>query len=285
VLGRKRPNARHGAAQLKAIRLGRVTIFAKGNLDVRDTLHSLRIGDKLLWNGINDIVRRRFPGTVVRLKHETWTRSDALLAANGTVPAEVAARSLPLGPFPAAAQFSQALFETQADAFVLSIQPDVHMPMVRHRRDGYLLHPHECDLWPEADRAWMRQAFLRESFLGPAAAMTHFAAIVARLRERSTAPILVYNLSPIDPGEWVHCYRGLGEIVSTRVRRFNLGLIELSRDVGISIVDVDTILARAGAARLKYDAGHLTSEGCRLVADEVVRILEDVGCLPPEVPQ
>jgi|SRR5579864_3415387 hypothetical protein len=127
----------------------------------------------------------------------------------------------------------------------------------------------------------MRQAFLPESFLEPAAAMTHFAAIVARLRERSTAPILVYNLSPIDPGEWVHCYQGLGEIVSTRVRRFNLSLIELSRDIGISIVDVDTILARAGAGRLKYDAGHLTAEGCRLVADEVVRILEDVGCLPP----
>src|SRR5579864_5182985 len=98
-------NARHGAAaNQERSDLGRVTIFAKGNLDVRDTLHGLRIGGKVLWNGINEIVRSRFPHTVVRLRHETATRSDALLAATGTDPGEVAARSLPLGPFPAASR-------------------------------------------------------------------------------------------------------------------------------------------------------------------------------------
>jgi hypothetical protein len=52
------------------------------------------------------------------------------------------------------------------------------------------------------------------------------------------------------------------------------------------VVDVDTVLARAGADRLKYDVAHLNAEGCRVVAGEVVRILEDIGCLPaPEVRQ
>jgi hypothetical protein len=263
-----------------------VTIFAKGNLDVRDTLHGLRIGGKVLWNGINEIVRLRFPGTVVRVRHETSTRSDALLAADGSVPPELAARSLPLGPYPEASQFGQALFETGADAIVLSIQADVSLPMVRHRRDGYLFHPHEFHTWPEADQTWLRGAFLPERLLEPAETMAGLAAIVARLRERSTVPILIYNLSPIDPGEWIHCYQGMDETVSMRIRRFNLGLTELSRDVGISVVDVDTVLARAGADRLKYDVAHLNAEGCRVVAGEVVRILEDIGCLPaPEVRQ
>jgi hypothetical protein len=128
--------------------LGRVTIFAKGNSDVRDSLHSLRTGGKLLWNGINEIVRARFPGTLVRLRHETCTGSEALAAANGTVPAEVAARSLPLAPFPATAQFSSALFTTEVDATVLSIQPDLAVALVRHRRDGYLLHPCRWKTWP-----------------------------------------------------------------------------------------------------------------------------------------
>lgn len=271
--------ARHGRRQPRAIRLGRVTIFAKGNLDVRDTLHGMRTGGKVLWNGINEIVRSRFPRTVVRVRHETSTRSDALRAA-GAVPDEIAGRLLPLGPFPAASQFSRALFETDADAIVLSLQSDVTMLMVRHRRDGYLFHPYEFHTWPKADQVWLEKTFLPESFLEPAATMAHLAAIVALLRERSTVPILIYNLSPIDPGEWIHCYRGLEETVSTRVRRFNLALTELSRDIGISIVDVDTVLARAGADRLKYDLLHLTAEGCRLVTQEVVRILEDVGCLP-----
>ena len=63
--------------------MGRLTIFAKANLDVRDSLHSLRIAGNVLWNGINEVVRTRFPTTVVRIRHETWTRSDALLAAPG----------------------------------------------------------------------------------------------------------------------------------------------------------------------------------------------------------
>jgi len=43
--------------------------------------------------------------------------------------------------------------------------------------------------------------------------------------------------------------------------------------------DVDAIVARAGADRLKLDAFHLNAEGCERVAQEVVRILEDLGVL------
>jgi hypothetical protein len=77
----------------------------------------------------------------------------------------------------------------------------------------------------------------------------------------------------------VHCFSGLDETLSTRIKRFNLGLIDLSRATGASIVDVDTIVASHGANRLKIDTLHLNAEGSRLVAEEVVRILADVGCL------
>jgi lysophospholipase L1-like esterase len=78
----------------------------------------------------------------------------------------------------------------------------------------------------------------------------------------------------------VHCLQGLGEIYATKCRRFNLGLAELSEGLGISIVDVDSILARSGADRLKIDAMHLTPEGYQLVAEEVVRILVDLDVMP-----
>ena len=110
--------------------------------------------------------------------------------------------------------------------------------------------------------------------------MHNLTRIIARLRERSRAPILIYNVSAVVPGDSVHCYEGMGEIFANRIRRFNLGLVELSRQTGISIVDVDTLLARAGADRLKLDTIHLNAEGCRLVAEEVVRILDDLGCFP-----
>ena len=109
--------------------------------------------------------------------------------------------------------------------------------------------------------------------------MTNFTAIIEQIRTQSEAPILIYNMSPITPGEMIHCYQGIGETYSTRIRKFNLGLIELSEKTGVSIIDIDTLLARKGADALKLDTVHLTATGYRLVAEEVVRVLADLGLL------
>jgi len=264
--------------------VSRLTIFAKGNLDVADTLHSLRLGGERAWNGINEVLRSRAPGVVARIRHDTWSRSDALLEADGTVPPELAARDLPLGVYPLASQFGRALFETDADAYVLSIQPDLNTLMARHRRDGYLLYPKDWRAWPAADQAWLREGFVGEGLLDLDVSMANLARIVEQIRARSAAPILFYNVSAVVPGDQVHAYDGLDETFSTRIRRFNLGLVELSQQTGISIIDVDAMVARGGADRMKIDALHLTAEGCRAVAEEVVRVLEDLGALPEARP-
>lgn len=263
--------------------MSRVTIFAKGNLDVRDTLLALKLNGELAWNGINEILRKRQVPSLARVRHETWIRSDALLETNGTIPEALASRTLELGAYPLASQFGRALFETDADAYVLSLQPDLNTYLLRHRRDGFLFHPHNWRSWPPDDQAWLRESFVGAGLIGLRASMDNLARIVGRIRMRSTAPILIYNISAVVPGEFVHIYRGMDEVLSARIRRFNLGLIELSQETGISVIDVDAIVARAGADRLKYDTLHLTGEGCRAVATEVARVLEDLGCLPPEV--
>jgi lysophospholipase L1-like esterase len=71
----------------------------------------------------------------------------------------------------------------------------------------------------------------------------------------------------------------MGETYSTRIRKFNLGLVELSEELGVSIIDLDTLLARHGADELKLDTIHLTAPGYRLAAEEVVRVLADLGIL------
>lgn len=256
---------------------GRVTIFAKGNLDVHDTLHSLRVGGVVLWNGINEVLRERLPGTVARVRHETWSRSDALLEVDGRVPAALAGRRLVLGPYPLESQFSRAIFETPADAYVLSIQPDVTTYLFRHRREGFPLLAYGWEGWAAPDRQWLRDEFEPGRMLDPEASMRGLAAIAERLRARSEAPILVYNLSSVVPGDSVHCYAGLDETLAARIRRFNVALVDLSHRTGISIVDVDAVVARGGADRLKLDALHLNAEGCRLVAEEAVRVMDDLG--------
>jgi len=259
--------------------LDRLTIFAKGNLDVRDTLHALRVGGEVRWNGVNEIVRARHPSAIVRVRHETLARSDMLVAADGVVPAALGGRELPLGPYPLASQYGRTLFDARADAYVLSIQPDIATQLWRHRRDGFLFLANEWGSWSADDRRWLHAEFERAGAIDVDASMRNHEAIVARLREASGAPVLVYNVSSVVPGDTVHSHQGLGETLATRIRRFNVALADLSARTGVSIVDVDAIVARAGADRLKLDAFHLNAEGCERVAQEVVRILEDLGVL------
>lgn len=259
------------------------TVFAKGNLDVRDSLHALRRGDAVLWNGINEIVRERFPGQSVRVRHELWTRSDALLEAAGEVPANLAAMRPPLDPYDPATQFGQAVFESDADAFVLSLQPDVMTALSRHRDDGYLLYPHNRESWPDEAQRWFAREFTQASFLSVEQSMQNMSAIVARIRSQSESPILIYNMSAVVPGESVRCYAGLPELLSTRIRRFNVALTQLSEETGIAVIDVDRIVALKGADRLKLDTLHLTADGCRAVAEEVVDVLDELGCFSATV--
>jgi hypothetical protein len=256
----------------------RLTLFAKGNVDVRDSLLYSRVSGAIQWNGINEVMRQKFPDVTIRVRHETWTRSDALLQARGIVPEELHAKKLPLGPYPAESQFSRAVFNAPRDVVVLSIQPDLMFPLYRHRRDGYLFYPEGLETWPPDEQRWFHEEFTSTGYLDVQTSMEQLAAFCTQLRASSEVPILVYNVSAVVPGEQVHCYEGLGETFSTRVRRFNLAMIELSQKLGISVVDVDTVVARAGADRVKLSPIHLTAEGHRLVAEEVTRILNDLGC-------
>ena len=259
--------------------MSRLTVFAKGNLDVRDTLHSQKIGNRVAWNGINEILRARAPPAVARVQHETWTRSDALLLSDGTVPPELARHAPTLDPYSAASQFSHALFATRADVIALSVHPDINTTLLRHKRDGYLFYPYQRQSWRKDALDWLQDNFEDIGLLDPETSMANLVRTISRIRQGSNPAILIYNVSSVVPGEKLHAYDGLDEALSTRIRRFNLGLIEVSRQTGISLIDVDRIVAEEGANRMKYDFRHLTSEGCRVVAEEVVRVLDDLGYL------
>lgn len=260
----------------------RLNLFAKGNLDVHDTLHSLVLDGQVRWNGINSLLRERGSPVTIRIRHETSTGSEAVLQAGGAVPPELADLQLPLAPYPLTTQFGRTLFDTQADAYVLSIQPDVQVKPGRHRRAGFLFYPQNFAQWPQPAKDWLQADFEPTRLLPVDEAMANLAAVIDRLRTRHDAPILIYNMSSVIPGETVHCHAGLDDVFSTRIRQFNLALIELSRQTGISIVDIDHLFAWHGASALKFDATHFTELGCRVVAEEVLRILADCGLLPED---
>ena len=186
----------------------RINLFAKGNVDVHDSLVVSAVGGAVRWNGINEVVRARFPGRTVRVRHETSALFHALISTDGTVPAELRGRSLDLGPYPLESQFSRRALATPCDAVVLSLLGEVMLSQVRHKRDGYLFYPHGCHGWPEADRRWLRDGFEQQGRLDADASMAHLARVCEAVRAAGTPHVLVYNTSAVVPGERIHCYQG-----------------------------------------------------------------------------
>lgn len=255
-------------------------IFARGNVDVRDSLLWSRVGGVLQWNGINEVLRVRHPGTIAKVTHETCARLD-LMPLPGEAPfapPEELARRLPSGAHPIERQHRTALYDAPADVVVLSLQSVTSNALVRHRRDGWLLLPDALETWDAEPRALLAREFVNAGLVPLEEAVRRLERLIPAIEERLGAHVLVYNLSPVIPGERTHCWLGAEDSLALRARRFNLALAELSMRLGFSVVDVERIAALAGAERLKIDLFHLTAEGWRLVAEEVVRVLEERGC-------
>ena len=257
-----------------------VRIFAKGNVDVRDSLLWSRVGGVLEWNGINEIIRPRYPGVLAKIKHETCTRLDLIPLPGETpleAPPEIAQR-LPAGSHPIERQHRTALFDAPTDVVVFSLQSAATNALVRHRRDGWLLLPDDYESWDAESRRYLETECEYAGLAPIEATLDRLQQLVLAVEEKLGAQVLVYNVSAVTPGERTHCWLGAEDSIGLRVQRFNLGLAELSARLGFSIVDVDRIVSCAGADRLKVDLIHLNAEGWRLLAEEVVRILDERGC-------
>ncbi len=254
-------------------------IFARGNVDVRDSLLWSRVGGELQWNGINEVLRTRHPGVVARVRHETCARLDLLPLPGETLPAppEELARRLPSGFHPIPRQHLTALFDGPADAVVLSLQSAVTNALVRHRRDGWLLLPDTVERWDAGALRFLREECENAGLAPLEPTLQRLERLVLAIEERLGAHVLVYNLSPWVPGERIHSWVGAEDSLALRAQRFNVALAELSARLGFSIVDVDRICAAAGTDEVKVDLFHLNARGWRLVAEEVVRILEERG--------
>jgi hypothetical protein len=261
-----------------------IRIFAKGNVDVRDSLLWSRVGGVLQWNGINELLRTRYPGVLAKIRHETCTRLDLIPLPGETPlepPADVASR-LPSKSHPIDRQHRTAMFDEPADIVVLSLQSAATNALVRHRRDGWLLLPDEIETWDETSRGYLERECEYAGLADIDVVFDRLRQLIPAIEEKTGAQVLVYNLSPFTPGERTHCWIGAEDSITLRVQRFNLRLAELSAELGFSVVDADRVVASAGSDRLKVDLFHLKAEGWRLLAEEVVRILEDRGCLDME---
>jgi hypothetical protein len=101
--------------------------------------------------------------------------------------------------------------------------------------------------------------------------------IVRRLKE-SGSRVIFFNGSTVDPLDLTSNYHGItGDTVPLRVHKLDLLVLELSVLEGISVIDVDRLVAEMGALKHVTATMDYSPDACEAICQELLRVLEDYG--------
>ena len=105
-------------------------------------------------------------------------------------------------------------------------------------------------------------------------------ACIGLIKARVGAHVFVANLSTLDPSNSTFNYHGLDkEPFSLQAHRLNRALVSVSREEGISIIDVDRKIAERGGEDTVVGPARYNEEGLKVIAGEIFRVIEDYGFL------
>ena len=269
----------------------RLRLFLKGNRDLLDSLLSLRESGQKLDRGLRDLIGEKYHGAFqIDLIHEPCARSDFLIQQRelGCVAEEL--RQQGMDDNRAIADiFGSRLFEEEIDVAVFSLQPEISHSLWKHRQEGYLFcpPPHWEEERPPLRKQWLQEQFHPTGLLDVKQFQANFVRLIREIKERLGAHVIVYNCSSFDPEDRTSNYHNIEDTKSLRVQKFNLALMEISALEGISIIDVDRLIAELGGDKHVQKAFDYSSEACRAICREFLRVLEDIGFFEdrPLVPQ
>jgi len=249
---------------------GTVRAFLKGGADLVDSLPS----------SLGDLVRVNHPGVSVEIVYEPCPRSDLFLQQmeGSPFPEELREQGLDGVPF-VAAQFLEPRFPQELDVVVLSIEPEVSQVLWKHRERGYLFCPPPGweGEWSSGRKLWLEETFCPLGRIEVEQFKENFTTLIRTVKRRWSAHVIVYNGSTFDPEDRTCNYRDIQETVALRIHKLNRALMEISVLEGISIVDVDRLIAELGAERHVVGALRYSAEGHRTICKEFLRILEEIG--------
>lgn len=101
-------------------------------------------------------------------------------------------------------------------------------------------------------------------------------AVIRSIKANPGSHVIVLLASTIDPETIVSNYqREESDPTSLRVHRYDLAAMRLSFEEGISVLDVDRIIAEMGAADHVPAFLEYSEAACQAIATELVRIMDD----------
>jgi hypothetical protein len=160
-------------------------------------------------------------------------------------------------------QNGDGLEEFPKKVFFLSTGADVNRVAYRHAQHGFLVDPGggwlnrslELTLRDLAVVDWFRDKFVKVGRLSVEQFAQNLRRMVSTIRRRTNAHIMAFNTLQVDPGSLVYNYQFVKNPHALRRREFYMAMIEVSRELDITIIDTDRILKRAGV-RGQIDFGH-----------------------------
>lgn len=166
---------------------------------------------------------------------------------------------------------------------VLSTGSDLARSLHRHRQHGYLVDIGGWWLNQSLEKAihdvdalnWFKENFESIGKIKVEDFYTNMEKVIALLRERTGAHVIVLNSLVIDPLKPIHNYQLLNQAHSARRRDFHLALVELSRRLDFHIIDVDRALKQQGV-REQVDFAHFPVEGMLPIAEQAYRIFREL---------
>lgn len=200
-------------------------------------------------------------------------------------------------PFPASLQeqnltgpYYQAQFQTwmtdqNPGVIILSIEPDLCNPLWEHKTERYCFSPEPGweQSWTESQRNWLKTEFDPGGQISPSHYQSALEALVEEYYKRWDAAVLVLNASTLDPNDNIYTYRGVEDTLPLRTNQFNLALLRVSMETGISIVDVDRLVGEAGASHVLQSLRY-SKEVYKTILQEIIRIIEDLGLVKNDLP-
>ncbi|NNF65201.1 MAG: SGNH/GDSL hydrolase family protein [Acidimicrobiia bacterium] len=134
-----------------------------------------------------------------------------------------------------------AVFQPAPDIVVLSVQPDV------------------------------------VSELDPAEFRTNMLEVIGTIKARYDARIMAFNASTFDPEDTTTTFFKIDSPYPLRIHELDLEIMRLSIDEGISIIDVDRLMAELGAGKHVPKVMELSPRAQDVVAEEFMRVVKDYG--------
>ena len=174
-----------------------------------------------------------------------------------------------------------SLGEFPKTVVVLSLAPNVVRTLYRHRQHGFLVDP--GGWWLNQDLnavmqdseqvTWFREHFEPVGRLSVDEFAGLFRTLIERVKETARPRhILVSNVLTVEPGDRIHNYQLRRSPEVMRRREFCLALVDLSRELGFHIIDLDRVLKREGIDR-QLDFAHFPTDLAGPISADVFGIL------------